>query len=291
MITRAAKASSDVLRRTAELVAANEAYMKEAFPECANKTEVFSELRKNPEQWNILYSDLPEALFTLQFSEGNAVIDKLYSPNSAALDMLITNLQGDFRKSKIHSMTLRVPDQTVEALQNKGFEKQRTIVRLVGSVIETKFMPILPLISPTERDLPMLAKLMHESFQRSAEPAITTVSSGEESLRGIMRGAQGAYAAEASLMSGTIQNIVSACFVVLSSRRQAHVAQLFTHPLYRARGLATIEIATAMNRLLEQGVQRLTVQLSERNEIACRLFAKLGFKQEGKLAEMARNLQ
>jgi len=85
--------------------------------------------------------------------------------------------------------------------------------------------------------------------------------------------------------------VVSACFIALRSPREALVAELFTHPLYRARGLATIELATAMNRLLKRGVQTLTVRFGEKNEIAGRLFAKLGFKQERKLAEMVTVIQ
>jgi GNAT superfamily N-acetyltransferase len=291
MIIRASKASPDVLGKTTELVVEDQAYMKEAFPECANKIELLSALRNNHEEWNILYSNRPEALFTLQFSGGNAVIEKLRSPTSIVLDMLITNLQSDLRKSKIHYIIMRVPEQTADALSTMGFERQRMIVKLAGPVIGTNFMPILPLVSPTERDLPALAKLMHESYQRSAEPAISSVSTAEERLYRIMRGLRGAYDGEASLMSGAIQNIVSACFIVLSSHRQARVAEVFTHPLYRARGLATTEIATAMNRLLQHGVQTLTVQLSERNDVASRLFAKLGFKQVGTVIEMARNFQ
>jgi predicted GNAT family acetyltransferase len=101
-----------------------------------------------------------------------------------------------------------------------------------------------------------------------------------------MIGLHGTYAAEASLVSGSTLNMVSACFVTLSSPREALVAELFTHPLYRARGLATTEVATAMNRLLNRGVQTLAVRFSENDEIAKRLFAKLGFKQENKRVEM-----
>jgi predicted GNAT family acetyltransferase len=106
-----------------------------------------------------------------------------------------------------------------------------------------------------------------------------------------MGGVHGTYAAEASLISGANLNVVSACFVTLSSLRQALVAELFTHPLYRARGLATTEVATAMNRSFKRGVQTLAVRFSENNEIASRLFGKLGFRQESRLAEMVTVIQ
>jgi GNAT superfamily N-acetyltransferase len=291
MITRTSKASSDILGQTAEFILENGAYMKEAFPQCSNKAELLSELRKTPEQWNILHTDRPVALFTLQVSDLDAVIDKFYSVPPISYESFVSNLRLDLKKAKIQSLTLRVPEEMVEALEKNEFEKRRFIIKFVGQVIETKLMPILPLLSPTERGIPALAKLMHESYEKGAEERLPAVSFAERRLRDIISGLHGVYAAEASLISGTTLNLVSACFVTLSSPREAQVAELFTHPLYRARGLATIEVATAMNRLLKRGVQTLTVRFSENNEIARRLFAKLDFKQESKLAEMVTVIQ
>lgn len=291
MITRTSKASSDILGQTAEFIVENGRYMKEAFPQCSNKEELVSELRKTHEQWNILHTNRPVALFLLQPSDVDAVVDKFYPAPSISYESFVPNLRLDLKKAKIQSFTLRVPEEMVDALEKNGFEKRRFIVKFVGQVIETKLMPILPLVSPTERDIPALAKLMHESYEKGAEPRLPTVSSAERKLHEIMSGLHGAYAAEASLISGTTLNVVSACFVTLRSPRDALVAELFTHPLYRARGLATIELATAMNRLLKRGVQTLTVRFGEKNEIAGRLFAKLGFKQERKVAEMVMVIQ
>jgi len=291
MITRTSKASSDILGQTVEFIVENGAYMKEAFPQCSNKEELVSGLRKTPEQWSILHTDRPVALFLLQLSDVNAVVDKFYPAPSISYESLVPNLRLDLKKAKIQSLMLRVPEEMVEALEKNGFERRRFIVKFVGPVIETKLMPILPLVSPTERDIPALAKLMHESYEKGAESRLLAVSSAERKLHEIMSGLHGAYAAEASLISGTTLNVVSACFVTLSSPREALVAELFTHPLYRARGLATTEVATAMNRLLKRGVQTLTVRFGENNEIAGRLFAKLGFKQERKLAEMVTIIQ
>jgi len=291
MITRISKASSDILGQTADFVSENGAYMKEAFPQCSNKAELLSELRKSPEQWNILHTDRPVALFTLQLSNANAVVDKIYPAPSISYESVVPNLRLDLKKAKIQSLTLRVPEERVEALGKIGFEKRRFIVKFVGQVIETKLMPMLPLVSPTERDVPVLAKLMHESYEKSAEEKLPSVSFAEGKLREIMSGLHGVYTPEASLISATTLNVVSACFVTLSSSREALVAELFTHPLYRARGLATIEVATSMNRLLKRGVRTLAVRFNENNEISGRLFAKLGFKQDKKLAEMVTAIQ
>jgi GNAT superfamily N-acetyltransferase len=291
MITRTSKASADALSQTAEFIVENRTYMREAFPQCSNKEELVSELRKTHEQWNILYADRPSALFLLQISDVNAVVDKFCSAPSISLESLVPNLRVDLKKVKIQSLTLRVPKEMVDALEKNGFEKRRLAVKFAGPVIETKLMPILPLVSPTARDIPALAKLMHESYEKSAEAPLNSVSSAERKLNEIMNGLHGVYATEASMISGTTLNVVSGCFVTLRSAQEALVAELFTHPLYRARGLATTEVATAMNRLLKRGVKTLTVQFSEKNEIAKRLFAKLGFKQESMLAEMVTVIQ
>lgn len=291
MITRTSKASSNILGQTAEFIVENGAYMKEAFPQCSNKTELLSELRKTSEQWNILYTDRPIALFTWQLSDVHVLVDKFYPVPPISYELLVSNLRLDLKKAKIHSLTLRVPEEMVEALERNGFQKRQFILKFVGPVIETKLMPMLPLVSPTERDIPALAKLMHESYEKGAESKLPAVSFAEQKLHEIMSGLHGVYAAEASLITGTTLNMVSACFVTLGSPREAMVAELFTHPLYRARGLATTEVATAMNRLFKRGVQTLTVRFSENNEIAGRLFAKLGFKQERKLAEMVTVIQ
>jgi GNAT superfamily N-acetyltransferase len=291
MITRTAKASSDQLAQAADLIVENGAYLKEAFPQCSNKAEVISELKKSPEQWNVLFTDRPAAVFTLHVSDMDAVIDKFLPASSLSFDTLVPSLQHDLKRMKAGSLTLHVLQEMSEALMKNGFEKRRTLVKLMGPVIETKLMPILPLNSPTERDIPLLAKLMYESYEKSSESKLPSVASAEKLLRDTMHGSQGPYAAEASLISATLLNTVSACFITFSSPREAHVAQLFTHPLYRARGLATTEVATGMNKLAKRGVQTLTVWLGESNEIAGRLFAKLGFKQERKLVEMVSTIQ
>jgi GNAT superfamily N-acetyltransferase len=291
MITRTAKASSELLAQTADLIVENGAYLKETFPQCSNKAEVTSELKKSHEQWNVLFTDRPAAVFTLHVSDMDAVVDKFLPASSLSFDTLVPSLQHDLKGMKVGSLTLHVLQEMSEPLMKNGFEKRRTLVKLVGSVIETKLMPILPLNSPTERDIPLLAKLMYESYEKSSEAKLPSVASAEKLLRDIMRDSQGPYAAEASLISATLLNTVSACFITLSSPREAHVAQLFTHPLYRARGLATTELATGMNKLAKRGVQTLTVWLGESNEIAGRLFGKLGFKQERKLVEMVSRIQ
>lgn len=72
MITKIAKTSVQVLDQVAGFVPENTTYLKHTFPQCSSKDEVLAELRKSTEQWCILVTDRPAALFTLHFSDMNA---------------------------------------------------------------------------------------------------------------------------------------------------------------------------------------------------------------------------
>lgn len=288
MITPIAKASTDLLTQAADLILGSEPYLRETFPHCLNRTEAQQELRRPPEAWRLLFTNRLAALFTLHYlSDTEAAIDKFFPSPSITLDSLVPNLLHDLKRTKVNFLTIRISPEMSERLMKNGFEKRRDLVKLQGPIVETELMPILPLNNPNPRDLPALAKLMHDSYEKGSESKLPSAASAERLLSGIMNGAYGSYAADASLITGTTQNIVSACFITLPSPKKAHVEQLFTHPLYRARGLATTEVATGMNRLAERGVQALSVWVGEDNETGRRLFGKLGFKQQQKSVEMA----
>jgi hypothetical protein len=291
MITRTTGASSELLIQAADLVVGSEDFLMEAFPRCSNRAEVQSELKRSPEQWSLLVTSELSALFTLHLSDAEAKIGKLLVSPSTTIEALVPDLLLDLKRMKIGFITIRTPMEMSRGLLKIGFEKQRNLVKLHGPIVETQLMPILPLKKPSARDLPVLAKLMYDSYEKSVEPKLPSIASAEKLLRGIMSGTNGPYVADASLISGTRQNTVSACFITLSSPREAHVEQLFTHSLYRARGLATTEVATAMNKLDKLGIQALTVWLGEDNETGGRLFGKLGFKQQRRLAEMVSKIQ
>ena len=84
---------------------------------------------------------------------------------------------------------------------------------------------------------------------------------------------------------------MSACFVTIESTTVARVAEMFTHPLYRARGLATTEIASSMNKLIKRGFSKMTAWVPANDDVTRRLFGKLGFKEDGKLAELTHALR
>ncbi len=286
MINRATKAPPRVLSRIADMVLGDATYLNENFSQSVHKERLLGELKQSEEPWNILSIDEPAALFRLYLANTVAAVDKFLPSPVFPFEAIISDLKQSFKRMKVESLVLQAPERMIEGLWKNGFEKLRVLVRLSGPVVETNRMPILPLNNPDEKDIPALAKLMVESYAKSLAKNPLNIASSETDLRRIMTGARGPYVEEASLMSGTTQNLVSACLVTLSSQREAEVTQLFTHPLYRARGLATTEIASSMNKLAKRDVQTLTVWIDEANEVARRLFGKLGLREDRKLVEM-----
>ncbi len=288
MITRISKASLDHLNHVADFVLESNVDLREYFPHCHTKQEIASALKKSSDKWNVLITDRPIALFSLTMSDANAILRQFFPEKPDVIDVIVSSLQNDLRKMKIQELTLCIPEELTGSLSRNGFEKRNTLVRLSGRVVETKLLPILQLANPSDNDIPALAKLMDESYAKSMEMELPDASSAERLLRDIMTGSYGTFLADSSFVSGPPGKIVSACFVTCDSPDIANVAQLFTHPLYRARGLATTEIASSMNRLIKRGVSTLAVWLSESNHVAKRLFGKLGFNQDRKVIRMAK---
>lgn len=291
MIVRITKTTPNVFGQVVDTILGNTAYLKDAFPNCSNKEELMAEIKKSHEPWSIFVAEQQMAVFTLHLSGLNALLDKFLPATPFSSDRLIPGLRRDLERMKIKSLTVNVPEEVAESLLKEGFEKRRLLLKLAGPVLETNLMPILPLSNPVEKGIPVLAKLMLDSYEKSSEPKLSSVASAEELLRGIMTGTHGLYVPDASFISGAMENAVGACFITMGSPREANVTQLFTHPLYRARGLASTEVATSMNKLFKRGVKILNVWVGESNEVARRLFAKLGFKEARRVVEMVTTIQ
>ncbi len=140
-------------------------------------------------------------------------------------------------------------------------------------------------MNPTDKEIPTLSNLMYEAYPKGA---YSDAQSTENVIRNVMSGKLGDYVSGASFASGAFPNLVSACLVTRVSPVEANVAQVFTHPLYRAAGLATTEIASAMNRLVKEGkgVTKLTVWSPATNEVMKRLLDKMGFVKDRELVQL-----
>jgi hypothetical protein len=86
---------------------------------------------------------------------------------------------------------------------------------------------------------------MYEAY--SASHRYADVSASEKTLRTLMLN-NDEFLSDCSFISKAGDKIVSACLLTGDSVR-AEVTELFTHPLHRARVLATTEVIVATNQL------------------------------------------
>lgn len=282
MITPITKTSPGILNQVKQFLSENTAIASKSFPHFSNDAELLEELKNPSRGWHVFLTDHPEALFTLHVSNSVGVLDTFIAPIPTSIAEFSNNLRLEFRRMEIKSLRLRVIEELAAELAKGGFERRNLFLRLLGPTNETKLMQMLPLNNPSKQNIDGMAQLMLDCY-KSELPSVDVT---KRLLHEILDGSQGRFLSEASFYSGTSQNIVSVCLTTLTSSSEANVAQLFTHPLYRARGLATGEIAMSMNRLRKLGVQNLTVWVAETNEVARRLFSKLAFKVDDKLVEL-----
>ena len=289
MITKVSKSTSEALDQVSSFLIEDQEYMKENFPQCKSKEEITEALRKAGSNWNILVVDHPVALFSLQSTGLEVTLERLCPEEPGALQMLTSALQSDFRSMNVASSVVILPEGYEQAFSDGGYQKTNAMVTFSKIVSETQLMPILPMTNLSEKDIPAIAKLMLESYANGHEK-FQKDKSAEAYLRSIMKGTCGTFLSDASFTSGAQGNLVSACFVASDMPKVARVVQLFTHPLYRARGLATTELVTGMNRLRKLGVLTLTALIPQSNEVAVRLLTKLEFDRGKAVVEMVKPL-
>jgi GNAT superfamily N-acetyltransferase len=284
VLTKASKCSGDIVHSTANMIYDSKEFLKENFAFCSNPREVDSALATS-DSWFILSSNQPTAVFKLETSGPAATISHLCLNPTETLEAILSGLREELRKIRVTNIVIRANPGDAEHFTANGFERQLSYDRFSRVPEVTKMMPILPLISATQKEIPTLSRLMYDSYSKT-DRGFPDTQSTEKSLRAIMSGSRGPYMPDASFASGTLPNLVSACLVTLDSPGEAKIEQLFTHPLYRARGLATTEIAAAMNRLVASGVQNLTLWNRDGNDVVRRLLNKMGFKKDRTVVEM-----
>lgn len=294
MITNLSKAQPSVLTNISGLVFENKACLNETFPGSTSAAEISEAFKRSRHAWSVLLADRPVALFTMQTSDTTATLDRFQPLGSASLQETVPLLLHDLLQMKIRTLTLNAREEFAEPLANLGFQIIGASARFSGPVVETTFMPTLPITNPGQKDLVSLAALMRKSYAKSKQATRFADSSlCERHLQAIMTGSSGVFLPEASFISSTpgTGNVVSAAMIVSVSPEEAIVAELFTHPLYRARGLATIELQSGMNRLAKRGVRRLSAWVGEDHEVARRLLAKLGLKQDARRVQLTKAIQ
>jgi GNAT superfamily N-acetyltransferase len=288
MITRISKLPREALDQIGQLALQNLRFLDDWIPEHSNVESVVKALRSAENSWSVLTADRPLAIFKLDINEKQASLQGFCPINesSGSLPSSISTLRNDIFKMGPTQITVEVPTSICEPFVTNGFEKDSDLVRFSGRPIVMKMLPILRLSNVTEREIHDLSTLLYEAYEGSAEKKFSGVETAESSLREIMRGRHGRYVSEASFLSGALPNIVSACLITIDEANVANVAELFTDPLYRARGLATIELAAGMNWLVQNNVGVLTAWIRGSNDVARRLFDKIGLKEDKQLVTL-----
>jgi hypothetical protein len=213
VIIKLSKASSSILDQVADFVLKSRAYLSETFPQCRNKDEVANALRNSGEQWTVLVTDRPLALFSIAQADTHALIEHLCPENMNALDSIFTALQEDLKKRRLDRLIINVPIEQADAFIKTGLEKKSTLLGLSGRVVETKLMPILPVTNPRHEDIPALGKLMYDSYAKSVGVEIPNVAVGENLVRNTIDGLHGTFLQDASFVSNASGKLVSASLI------------------------------------------------------------------------------
>jgi GNAT superfamily N-acetyltransferase len=288
MITRVSNLPQESLNQTGEFIFQNFTLLQNVIPQHSGAREVTDFLRRERNSWALLSTEHPLALFRFQSIDKRASLQDIcpIKESSIALQSVISTLRSDLQKMGTTEVIVKVDKSIAEQFVANGFKEEEELVRFSGRPVQMKMMPLLRLSTIIESDVRDLAKLLHSAYSGEANSRFASVEVAESSLRGIMHDDHGKYLSNASFVSGSPGNLVSACFFTLNSSNEGNVAELFTHPLYRARGLATTEVAAGMNWLIENKIDALTAWIPNSNEVACRLFTKIGLKEDRRLVEL-----
>lgn len=223
------------------------------------------------------------AAFTIETSRTLTKFDRVcIEPNST--NEIATEISNLAPKTPT---TILAPPELEDALTKLGYGRREVRVRLSKNPQESRIMQLLPLSNPTEKDIPELARLMFEAYAGSKYDKYAAPAVAERSLRALMSRKERTFLRSSSFISKAGDKIISACLIT-GELVGATLSELFTHPLYRARGLATAELTTCMNSLAKAGIPLLRVTVDEKNDLVIRLLSKLGFTDETRATLMTR---
>jgi hypothetical protein len=283
MIAKTSKCSKEILQHVAGFIYGDKEFQIRNFAGCTSETEIARILAVS-NVWYVQANDRPTALFKLGTFGSNATISEICFNGENTVGTICSTMREDLRKTGIGEIAIRVPQEDEGALGPIGFKRRDSYVRFSRVPSEIRMMPILPLMNITQKEIQVLSQLLFDAYSKSAY-GLPDVQSAEKQLRSVMSGGEGKYLSNASFASGAYPNLVSACLITEQSPGEATITQMFTHPLYRARGLATTEITSGMNRLLGSGFRHLAAWNSESNTVVTRLLTKMEFKEDRRVAE------
>jgi len=285
MITNVSKLPQSAIEQTGDFIFRNFTFADNSIIQHSTAEQVNRFLQKEASSWSILAAEHPLAIFNMDLNEKHANLENfsVVKDNVCPLTDVVTALRTDLQKMGATEITAKVPKSMVPQFVAHGFKETEELVRFAGPPVETKMMPLLRLSNVTEKEVHVLAKLLHDAYSTRAGKRFSDTEQAEALLRGIVHGDRGRFISEASFLSGSPLNYVSASLVTVNSASEASVVELFTHPLYRARGLATTELAAGMNWLVKNKVKSVQAWIPSSNDIACRLFSKMGLHENSRV--------
>ncbi len=283
MIKEISQLEREETMQVAALVVSNNAYRQHFFPGYETKEQIARILPTLGREWNVIDRDRILAAFTIETSRTLIKFDRvcieLSSTNEIATE--ISNLAPKTPTA------ILAPPELEDALAKLGYERQEAQVRLSKNPQESRIMQLLPLSNPIEKDIPELSRLMFEAYAESKYNKYADAAVAERNLRALMSRKERTFLRSSSFISKAGDKIVSACLIT-GEHVGATVSELFTHPLYCTRGLATAELTTCMNSLARAKIPLLRVAVDEKNDLVIRLLSKLGFTEETRATLMTR---
>ncbi|MBT2566942.1 GNAT family N-acetyltransferase [Arthrobacter sp. ISL-85] len=134
-----------------------------------------------------------------------------------------------------------------------------------------------------DRDLPELADLYLDAYAGGASDP--DAAGAAASIHAVFAGARGAVIPQASMLSRDVEGRITAAIITTERTfrsdkpKTAFIAELFTHPDQRGRGLAELLLRHAMQALHESGYKTLAVTINSANAAAQALYLRRDFRR------------
>lgn len=267
----------------ATLLHSNRRYCRHFFPGRETVEQLTTCLHTLGEEWQVTGSEKICAVFTLETSRAFTRINNMCVEASSVNEVAFA--MGGLPRT--NQTTIIAPVELVTALVKSGFESRGTEARISIAPRESRPMQLLPISRPSEEDVLELSRVMYEAYLASKFVKYSDVAAAEKNLRSLISDMNTDPIRKKSFMSKAGDKIVSACLIT-GEYSGATVTELFTHPLYRARGLATTELTACMNSLALSKVPLLRASVDEGNDVLIRLLFKMGFAEDIRYTIMTR---
>jgi ribosomal protein S18 acetylase RimI-like enzyme len=158
-----------------------------------------------------------------------------------------------------------------------GPHQKRIIMR--ASLDTLPHLLPIPLLTPTQDDVPRLAVLMHRAYVGTVDYEGEDELGFREEIHRTFNGAYGPFDHMGSRMVAEDRDAVS-CALLTRWQDRPFVAYSVTTPSHQRRGLARACLVSAMHVLRARGETELRLVVTPANTRAVNLYSGIGFQQE-----------